>query len=166
LWLSDWNTNKRKSDPDAPTGYAALLGVIYIITTISLTVVLEVRPNLSTYAPPLFPMLAIVGAINLALIAQQEQREVIVNHGRIERHEKRTASYSIHRPLTGQDDTVHMSTMAKMNTGLQEANPDIGVTELARQIGRSRTTVYKYLEELEHSGQIHRNGGEGRLSSL
>ncbi len=187
LWLSDWNTNKRKSDPDAPTGYAAFLGVIYIITTISLTVVLEVRPDLSTYAPALFPLLAIVGAINLALIAQQEQREVIVNHGRIERHEKRTASYSIHQPLTGQDDTVHMSTMAKMNTGLQAANaarqlnrnallntiidivdnnPDIGVTELARQIGRSRTTVYKYLEELEHSGQIHRNGGDGRLSIL
>ena len=74
LWLSDWNTNKRRSDPDAPTDYAAFLGVIYIVTTIGLTVVLEVRPNLSTFAPALFPMLAIVGALNLALIAQQEQR--------------------------------------------------------------------------------------------
>jgi hypothetical protein len=183
LWLSDWNANKRKSDPNAPTTYAAFLSMIYMITTIGLTVVLEVQPELSTFAPALFPLLAIVGAINLAMIAQQEQRETVVNREWKERLDKRTMVDSVNREPIVQDYPVQLSTKAKMDTGLSAANsnrklnrdailnrianivdedPDIGVTDLARQIGRSRTTVYKYLEELEQSGQIKRNGGDGR----
>ena len=37
-------------------------------------------------------------------------------------------------------------------------NPDTPITELARLVGKSRTTVYSYLDELEASGRIHRNG--------
>lgn len=36
--------------------------------------------------------------------------------------------------------------------------PDIQVTELSRQIGRSRSTVYTYLDELEDQGQLKKNG--------
>lgn len=36
--------------------------------------------------------------------------------------------------------------------------PDASVAELARAIGRSRETVYKYLDELEQAGRLHRNG--------
>jgi predicted transcriptional regulator len=184
LWLFDWNTNKRKSDPDAPTSYAAFLGAVYMVTTIGLTVVLEVRPDLSTFAPALFPLLAIVGAINLAMVAQQEQREITVNRERRERQEKRLSLDSVNRVSSVQNDNVHLSPLTKMDTRFSTANaarkrrrdrilnniieiienhPEIGITELARQIGRSRTTVYKYLEELEQSGQINRNGGDERV---
>lgn len=37
-------------------------------------------------------------------------------------------------------------------------NPQAMPTDIARQIGRSRQTVYDYLKELEVHGKIHRNG--------
>jgi predicted transcriptional regulator len=69
--------------------------------------------------------------------------------------------------------------MAKSDTSLDRANqkrrlskqqainktleilseePDASLTDIARQIGRSRQTVYDYLKELERSNLIHRNG--------
>jgi hypothetical protein len=42
--------------------------------------------------------------------------------------------------------------------GHLSSNPDATVTELARLIGRSRQTVYNYLDELEAAGKLHRNG--------
>lgn len=36
--------------------------------------------------------------------------------------------------------------------------PDASVTELAKLIGKSRQTVYNYLDELEAAGRLHRNG--------
>jgi hypothetical protein len=46
------------------------------------------------------------------------------------------------------------------------SDPDVTVTELARLIGKSRTTVYAYLDELEASGKIHRNGQATVLDSV
>ena len=179
LWLADWNSNKRKSDPEAPADVAAFLGVVYLFATISLTVLLEIVPHLSTYAPVLFPALAVVGAINLVLISQQEHREQSVKLERQARNAQR-----IHQPTTHpytknvQYDNQLTSTLAKVNA-LDAANharkkakhdkldtivdiltehPDIGIAGLAQRIGRSRTTTYKYLEELEQTGRINRNG--------
>lgn len=101
LWLSDWNANKRKVDPDAPATFAAFLGVFYLLATISLTVVLEVQPLLSTYAPAMFPLLAIVGALNLALIAQQEQREMVLEREHRERQDRRKFGKPVHPFVTG-----------------------------------------------------------------
>lgn len=69
LWAYDWNTNKRKTDPQAPMVLAVVLGAAYIVATWGLVVVLEVVPWLSTYAPAIFPALAVVGAINLAMVS-------------------------------------------------------------------------------------------------
>ena len=178
LWLADWNSNKRKSDPEAPTSVAAFLGVIFLFATISLTGVLEIVPHLSIYAPVLFPALAVVGAINLVLISQQEHREQSV---KLERQARK--AYRFHQsalqPYTDvQCDNQLTSTFAKVD-GLVATNraretakyakldtivdiltehPDICIADLAQRIGRSRTTTYKYLEELEQTGRINRNG--------
>jgi hypothetical protein len=169
LWLSDWNSSKRRSDPKAPTGLAAFLGGIYLCATVGLTVVLEVAPHLSTYAPVLFPALAVVGAVNLALIAQQEQRERVIQ---AERQERRIARYSRNtvqqvssvqfgHPLTSSsahDNGLKLANEARLRrrtahldeiARILEKQPEIGVSDLARRLGKSRTTVYKYLQELE-----------------
>ena len=65
LWAYDWNTHKRKSDPRAPVGLAVALGGVYVVATLGLVVFLEVWPMLATYAPAIFPALAVVGAVNL-----------------------------------------------------------------------------------------------------
>ncbi len=179
LWLSDWNIHKRKSDPTAPVNVAVFLGVIYILATVGLTVVLEVAPGLSTYAPILFPVLAVVGAVNLALIAQQEQREAAVNLERQERKAKRQAGRSQKRQPAVKGDDRKASTLDDSERNLDAANkvrastksaildtlvdilvdnPGTGVTALARQVGRSRTAVYGYLDELAAVGRVRKNG--------
>ena len=49
LWLSDWNINKRKRDPEAPANVAVFLGCVYLVATIGLTVMLEVFPGLAIF---------------------------------------------------------------------------------------------------------------------
>jgi hypothetical protein len=213
LWLADWNATKRKRDPEAPTDLAILLGGIYILSTVGLTVVLEVVPSLSTYAPAIFPILAVVGAVNLALIAQQEGREQTVKHERQFRRVKRKwgnvhldpksvqtvnplsmltkvenplseispleiakKSHPEISPLQIPDlhnehvqneffpldtlDTVKVNTKVDIMNTLVNAlaeDPDSKVADMARLVGRSRTTIYKYLAELEQAGRISRN---------
>lgn len=70
-----WNQTKRKADPPAPTWLATALALWYLIATLGLVVFLEVWPILATYAPALFPALAVVGTVNLVMIAQQQERE-------------------------------------------------------------------------------------------
>jgi hypothetical protein len=179
LWLSDWNVTKRKSDPEAPINLAVILGAVYLVTTIGLTVALEIAPNLSTYAPALFPILAVVGAVNLALIAQQEQRETSVKVERQERKAKRQARRTQKRQPAVKDDGDRVSDLGDSERKLDAANnarartkaaildtvvdiladtPGIGVTALSRQVGRSRTSVYGYLDELESAGRLRKNG--------
>ena len=78
LWAYDWNAHKRKTDPGAPLALAVALGAVYVVSTLGLVVFLEVWPFLATYAPAIFPALAVVGALNLAMISRQEQREAAV----------------------------------------------------------------------------------------
>jgi hypothetical protein len=91
LWAYDWNSHKRKSDPAAPVALAVALGAVYVVATLSLVVFLEVWPTLATYAPAIFPALAVVGALNLALISRQEQREASVVEEKAERRAERQA---------------------------------------------------------------------------
>lgn len=47
--------------------------------------------------------------------------------------------------------------------GIYLDNPEAGVSQVARQVGLSRQTVYNYLGELESGGVIHRNGDGVRV---
>lgn len=89
LWAYDWNLSKRKSDPEAPTWVPIILVAVYLVATLGLVVVLEVWPQASTYAPAIFPLLAVVGTVNLAFISRQELREAEVARGKAEARRKR-----------------------------------------------------------------------------
>lgn len=78
LRLYEWNETKRKSDPSAPFGLAVLLVVVYFVVTIGLTVLLDVIPELARFAPAVFPLLAAVGAVNIAVKNGQRRRETMV----------------------------------------------------------------------------------------
>lgn len=183
LWHADWNTHKRKSDPTAPTVLAASLAGVYFVTTIGLTVLLEIAPSLSTFAPALFPALAIVGSVNLALISRQRQREEAVK----EESEQRKAERQSRRKAGAAAGHARASSIglntADFNASLDVArqarksnvdarvgalltfyldNPDAGPTEAGVAIGVSRQTVYTYLDRLEREGRIAR-GANGRV---
>lgn len=72
----DWNDRRHKTnDTRAPLWPLLVVGGVYLVATVGLVVVLEIIPNLDTFALALFPFLAIVGAVNLGYIAQQRKRE-------------------------------------------------------------------------------------------
>jgi len=146
LWAYDWNAHKRKTDPSAPLGLAIALAGVYIVATWGLVVVLEVWPELSTYAPAIFPALAVVGALNLALISRQEMREDTVKQEKAERKEARQSVKQAPRHLDPKLDALL--------TFYQE-HPGAGVTEAARALGVSRQTVYTYRAKLEADGRKH-----------
>ena len=62
------------------------------------------------------------------------------------------------RAVKAEQDAHAKATALDTLAGHLDANPDTPVAELSRLIGRSRTTVYTYLSELEAAGRIRRNG--------
>jgi len=109
LWCYEWNSHKRKGDPAAPLGLAILLGGAYLIATLGLVVFLEVWPWLSTYAPALFPALALVGALNLALISRQELREELVEEQKAEARKERKSRKVSRETVQQESRTVQES---------------------------------------------------------
>jgi hypothetical protein len=184
LWSYDWNTHRRKTDPGAPVVLAVALGMVYVAATLGLVVFLEVWPVLATYAPAIFPALAVVGALNLAMVSRQEQREADV---KAEKAERKAARQTDRQPTCRTNSVQPLdepSRIAVLNASLDVArqtrkakrdarkdalltfyasNPDAGPTEVGRAIGVSRQTVYTYLAELERVGRICRDNGTVRV---
>ncbi len=179
LLLWEYNAGKRRTDPDAPFFLAASLVVVYLVSTIGLTVLLDIFPNLARYAPALFPILALVGAVNLALRSGHRRRLATIAQERADRKAERQTTHpkavNFTEPLTSNvtSSTVNPdSTLVKARQAraviqgnrmdnlltLYLDNPTIGVTEAARTLNMSRQTVYTYLDQLQQSGRIHRNG--------
>ena len=89
LTLWSYNESKRKTDPTAPFPLAAALIGCYFISTVGLTVLLDIAPALARYAPALFPTLALVGTVNLALRAQHGRRMAALAQEKSERQTQR-----------------------------------------------------------------------------
>jgi len=179
LQLWDYNTGKRKTDPNAPFYLAASLVGVYLFSTIGLTVLLDIYPEMGRFAPALFPMLALVGAVNLALRSGHRRRLASI----IQERADRKAERQVVRPTTGsltelltsntasnaahpdsslvkarQAKTVIQGNRMDSLLTLYRDNPGIGVTDAARTLSMSRQTVYTYLGKLESDGRIRRNG--------
>jgi hypothetical protein len=147
------------------------LATVYVVATLSLVVFLEVWPTLATYAPAIFPALAVVGALNLALISRQEQREASVVEEKAERRAERQARRQAERQASNDRksdaniDALLAGRRAKRKARMNALisfycdNPDAGPTDAGAAIGVSRQTVYTYLSELERDGRISRDNG-------
>jgi len=179
LQLWDYNNGKRKTDPDAPFFLAASLVGVYLFSTIGLTVLLDIYPEMGRFAPALFPMLALVGAVNLALRSGHRRRLAGIAQERADRKAERqsirpgterlpeqvesnSASSAVH-PVNSlvkvrQAKTVMQGNRMDNLLTLYRDNPTIGVTDASRVLSMSRQTVYTYLGRLEQDGRIRRNG--------
>jgi hypothetical protein len=179
LQLWDYNAVKRKTDPNAPFILAASLVVVYLLSTIGLTVLLHIFSEMKRFAPILFPFLALVGAVNLALRSGHRRRLESIARDRAdrkaERQTHRTAERNLTRPIMSNlpsnfvnvDNYLVKARLARTNIlairmenllTLYRENPTIGVTGAARALNISRQTVYTYLDRLEAAGRIRRNG--------
>lgn len=179
LALWEYNAGRRKTDPSAPFPLAASLVGVYLVSTIGLTVLLDILPDLSRYAPALFPLLALVGAVNLALRAGHRRRLNALAQEKAEKRAERQANRPTAGSLTELLGPETASTTVNPDSSLVKArqartsiqanrmdklltlyldNPTIGVTDAARTLNMSRQTVYTYLDRLESEGRIRRNG--------
>lgn len=179
LTLWEYNAGRRKTDPSAPFPLAASLVGVYLVSTIGLTVLLDILPDLSRYAPALFPLLALVGAVNLALRAGHRRRLSTLAQERAEKRAERQATRPPVESLTGRFASESASSSVNADSFLVKArqartviqanrmnnlltlyldNPNIGVTDAARTLNMSRQTIYTYLDRLECDGRIRRNG--------
>jgi hypothetical protein len=128
LRLYDWNQssltpagNLKRGRTLAPPGLLWLsitTGAVYVVVTISLTVVLEVRPGLSTVAPAIFPILAVVGATNLAIRSNQTRRETGDLPAQLPTPARsKAAQLSAHKPDNNRPGTGQLTTPARSQTG-------------------------------------------------
>ncbi len=168
-----------KVDPPAPFKLAAALVGFYYVSTIALTVFLDISPNLARFAPVIFPTLALVGTVNLALRAQHKRRVGTIESVKAERKANRQDRRQSARQETSTGATGKSSNNGKSNANLDilqagrkskrnarlEAlltfysdNPDAGPSDAARAVGVSRQTIYVYNAELEKEGKLRKNG--------
>ena len=171
LELREWNAHKRKSDSQAPARLALGLVGLYFATAIGLTVALDIFPVLSTYAPAIFPLLSLAGVTVLALRNDHRRRIEGIQQEKAERRAARR------QPKTGKEEDqeskgVKVDSLDKKQVGISARkrrlldalltlymdDPLLGVKDAATQISVSRQTIYNYLDELETTGRIHRNG--------
>lgn len=62
-----WNGSRRKTDPVAPFGLMVWLSIIYFISALILSILVEVYPQSATYAPAVFIGLAAVAYVTIAV---------------------------------------------------------------------------------------------------
>lgn len=92
LGMHAWNkAHASQPEKQAPFGLSVILAVVYVVATLMLITVLEVAPNLQHYAPAMFPILAVVGAVNLALRSHHNSRV------RLERSEIEETKQRLHQ---------------------------------------------------------------------
>lgn len=85
----NWNVTRKRDEPTAPVWIASVLGLAYVVVVVSMTVVLKIIPTVGPFtidgttvgpfetgrlALAILPLLAVVGAVNLALSAQHDER--------------------------------------------------------------------------------------------
>lgn len=85
LSLYRWNikpaVNKEKSAWEkAPLKVALVTCAVYFVAVLFLSVVLETAPQLAPIAPTIFPVVAVVGAITLAIVYQHDERVAAYPH--------------------------------------------------------------------------------------
>jgi hypothetical protein len=179
LTLWDYNEGRRKTDRPAPFWLAAVLVGFYYVSTIGLTVLLDIAPSLARFAPALFPTLALVGTVNLALRAQHRRWLAAIAQEKAERQHLRQAKRQSSRQaavvgmskdasnngkIDANLDVLQAGRMSKRDARLDTLltfytdNPNAGPSDAARAVGVSRQTIYVYNAELEQAGKLRKNG--------
>lgn len=144
LWLYEWNATKRKADPASPLWLAVALGAVYVLATWGLVVFLEVWPWLATYAPAIFPALAVVGSLNLAIVSRQEGKEAAIAKERAATREARRASRAA-SPSKPKAIVAQRETKASQIIALYEQDRNLPRVKIAEMVGCHPGTVTKAL---------------------
>ena len=133
---------------------------------------LDIYPTLSRYAPVIFPILALTGAFILAIRSDHKLRLLSIEQEKQERKDKRkpkTVNKNVNNLSSNELIDTHLDRLQRgrkqkrhqrkeaLLTVLKN-HPGISITEASNRIDVSRQTVYSYIDQLEQTGQICRDG--------
>ena len=107
LAFHGWNKT-HSVEEQAPFGLAVALAGVYVAATLSLIGVLEAFPSLNSYAPLLFPVLAVVGAVNLAMRGHHNQRVKEERNLQAEDRQRRFADEDAEKELKREERRMKM----------------------------------------------------------
>jgi DNA-binding transcriptional ArsR family regulator len=183
LTLRDYNVSKRKSDPRAPVELSIALAGIYLVTAVTLAVLLDVFPFLAQWAGVAFPLLSLAGVTTLALRndhrkrvaaikAEKERRRKRRRERRQERKRKKAEmSEEAERKLAEAERKLaearrkeveaRLATLGSERKTLRQyqETPDATQAEVAEMLEVSERTIRNHLQKLEEAGAVRRNGG-------
>lgn len=155
LRLYEWNETRNKTDVPAPFNLAIVNVVVYFIVTIGLTVMLDVVPSLAMYAPAIFPFLAAVGAVNIAIKNGQRRREKDKKQAKMERQQERKkdkppeARQPVNLSTVNHPATVDELTPAQRRLfDAMKENPSMSQSDIAALLGVSRQAVSKQIKAM------------------
>lgn len=179
LELYEYNATKRKTDPEAPTWMAVGVIVVYVLTTISLAVVLDAFESLARFAPAIFPLLSLAGVGVLALRIDHQRRLAKIETGNLERKKRQSSgnrkaanNAEISAKTTGknngkQPDGIPATggkTIDRAKAILAE-RPGITGSELGRLLGRSerlgRNLKAELIPQVKPELETELNGSNG-----
>lgn len=180
LTLREYNVEKRKSDPRAPFELAVILAGIYLVTTVTLAVLLDVIPTLARFSPALFPLLSLAGVTVLALRSDHRKRVAAIAEEKARRREMRRRRRQERKEAEREAEADRK--LAEAERKLAEArrkevearlatlgnavetlryyagNPAATQSEAAEALGYSERTIRNHLADLEGIGAVKRNG--------
>lgn len=152
LAFHGWNKTHDKKE-QAPFGLAVILAVVYIVATLGLIGVLEALPGLNSYAPLIFPVLAVVGAINLAMRGHHNQRVKAEVSAITEEKQRRFADEDADKELKREERRMKM--MAKYgvtSTVTQSVTPTVDSATKHKNVTNERYSEEQRLSVI--SGRI------------
>lgn len=160
LILYSYNVQKRKIDPKAPVWLAYVLVGVYLVSALTLTVLLDIFPELSRYAPGVFPVMSLVGMTVVMLKASHDKRLVDVEAERQERKAERQARKETKtlQPDIPPKPAITLTPRQSAILDIYKAEPKLSMAEAGRRLNVGRQSIYEQIKNLEIAGVIRRNG--------
>ena len=173
--MRDYNKTRRKRfdvnkqeqvylDPPAPTFYAVMIIIVYLAVAVSLTVLLDILPNLALYARGIFPFLGVLGAGLWALRADHDRRiaekEIAKQEQREERKAAREAKVADNSGKDSRKEKPVLHESRRKETGQVELlafwkeHPEATDGEVAKHFGIERQAIWQRRHRLMKKGLI------------
>lgn len=157
-----YNQEKRKIDQKSPVMLAVLVTLYYLVVVLVVNTMLDTSPAMHKIAKGLLSSISIVGGVTIALRASHSRR---INEIRTERERIRSMRKGVKNVSAG--DSLQLANAVKAQKRAESIertyqyvldHPDAHISEIARETGKSRPTIYDYLNELKAEGRIKENG--------
>ena len=157
LSLGRWNSlghvQKEHGWERAPFGLAVLVTGAYFAVAVYLLVVLEARPELAPYSTVAFPMLAMVGALNLGMFQQHQDR--LDRYGLAWTFKARQAREPKEaKPKPAPKPAVELSEQDRQLLRLIDATPEASYAALGASLGKSKSTVGARVKAMKDMGVV------------